>query len=100
MFLYAISRFVVEIYRGDRLPADLAERLRRFSRELKKDVRFGHFNAKNVPARLKRQKRDPWEEFFSVRQSLTAAMMGTGSAKNRSATRRRRASSSATGCGS
>ena len=43
--------------------------------ELKKDLRFDHFNVKNLPARLKRAKRDPWAEFFSVRQTVTRSMM-------------------------
>ncbi|QJR11042.1 hypothetical protein DSM104443_02113 [Usitatibacter rugosus] len=42
--------------------------------ELAKDVRFDHFNVRNVPARLQR-KRDPWAGFFQVRQSVTAKML-------------------------
>jgi hypothetical protein len=30
---------------------------------------------KNVPARLKRMKTDPWAGFFEERQTITAAMM-------------------------
>jgi bifunctional non-homologous end joining protein LigD len=40
-----------------------------------KDVRYDHFNVKTVAARLARLKSDPWEGFFDVRQSITAAMM-------------------------
>jgi bifunctional non-homologous end joining protein LigD len=43
--------------------------------ELDQDVRFDHFNAGNVPARLARLKKNPWQEFFGARQTLTAAMM-------------------------
>jgi bifunctional non-homologous end joining protein LigD len=43
--------------------------------ELKSDVRFDHFNVKTIPARLKRLKRDPWHDFFSVRQVITQSMM-------------------------
>lgn len=43
--------------------------------EVARDVRFDHFNVKNVPARLKRLKRDPWAEFIKTRQSVTKAMM-------------------------
>jgi bifunctional non-homologous end joining protein LigD len=39
------------------------------------DVRFDHFHAGNVPARLKRLKTDPWKGFFEIRQSVTQAMM-------------------------
>ena len=37
------------------------------------DVR-GKFTVQNVPARLKRMKQDPWEDYGSVRQSITASM--------------------------
>jgi hypothetical protein len=30
------------------------------------------FNIKNLPKRLAKLKRDPWGDFFKVRQSLTA----------------------------
>ena len=43
--------------------------------ELGRDLRFDHFTIKNLPARLKRLKRDPWEAFSELRQSVTAAMM-------------------------
>ena len=43
--------------------------------ELGRDVRFDYFSIKNVPARLKRLKHDPWAEFSELRQSVTAAMM-------------------------
>jgi len=42
--------------------------------ELKQDVRFAHFNLRNVPARLRRRK-DPWADFFTVDQAVTAAMI-------------------------
>jgi len=43
--------------------------------EISKDVRFAHFNVRTVKARMKRQKRDPWSEFFSMRQTVTKAVL-------------------------
>jgi bifunctional non-homologous end joining protein LigD len=43
--------------------------------ELGKEVRFDHFNVRNVPARLKRLKTDPWDGFFEMRQTVTKAVM-------------------------
>ncbi|HEY2818241.1 MAG TPA: DNA ligase D, partial [Casimicrobiaceae bacterium] len=43
--------------------------------ELSKDVRFAHFNAKNVPTRLRKLKRDPWEDLADSAAPLTAAVM-------------------------
>ncbi len=43
--------------------------------ELGKEVRFDHFNVRNVPARLKRLKRDPWADLLNVRQTVTKATM-------------------------
>ena len=43
--------------------------------ELDDDPRFDHFNLRNVPARLKALKHDPWAEFFKVKQAVTAGMM-------------------------
>jgi len=43
--------------------------------EIARDVRFDYFNVKNVPSRLKRLKREPWEEFMKTRQSITKTMM-------------------------
>jgi bifunctional non-homologous end joining protein LigD len=43
--------------------------------EVKEEVRFDHFNVRNVPRRLRALKRDPWEGFFGIRQSVTEAMM-------------------------
>jgi len=40
--------------------------------ELAKDVRFDYFNLRNVPARVASGK-DPWRDFFSVRQGINAA---------------------------
>jgi len=42
--------------------------------ELVKDVRNDYFNVRNVPERLASMAVDPWSEFFTVRQSITAAM--------------------------
>jgi len=43
--------------------------------ELERDLRFDHFNAKNVPSLLAKRRRDPWQRFFDTRQSITSAMM-------------------------
>ena len=42
--------------------------------ELAKDVRNDYFNVRNVPERLASTAADPWGEFFTIRQSITAAM--------------------------
>lgn len=43
--------------------------------EIEGDVRFDHFTVKNIPARLKRLKREPWAEFFKTRQTIAKTMM-------------------------
>ena len=43
--------------------------------ELSHDVRFAYFNAKNVPARLRKLKRDPWRTLGERPAPLTAAVM-------------------------
>jgi len=43
-------------------------------RELAHDVRNDYFNVRNVPQRIATQARDPWADFFDVRQTITAAM--------------------------
>jgi bifunctional non-homologous end joining protein LigD len=43
--------------------------------EISKEVRFDHFSVKTVPARLKRLKADPWDDFFETRQALGSGMM-------------------------
>ena len=43
--------------------------------ELATDVRRDYFNVKNVPERLRKMKKDPWADFFDVKQSITKAMM-------------------------
>ena len=42
--------------------------------ELKRDVRFAHFNIQNAVARLAGAHVDPWADFFATRQTITAAM--------------------------
>jgi bifunctional non-homologous end joining protein LigD len=42
--------------------------------ELSTDVRFDHFNLKNVPGRLARMKRDPWAAMAKTRPFVSAAM--------------------------
>ena len=39
--------------------------------ELADGVRSDSFNIRNMPARIKNLKRDPWEGFFGIRQSIT-----------------------------
>ncbi len=43
-------------------------------RELAKDVRFDHFNVRNIPERLSRMRGDPWATFGTTRQTITKAM--------------------------
>jgi len=43
-----------------------------FWEELAKDVRFDHFNVRNIRARLAKG-RDPWADFASTKQSITQA---------------------------
>jgi bifunctional non-homologous end joining protein LigD len=43
--------------------------------QLKDDLRFDHFNVKNVPQLLRRRRRDPWAELGDVHQELTDAML-------------------------
>jgi bifunctional non-homologous end joining protein LigD len=42
--------------------------------ELSPSLRSDHFNVDNVLERLRRQRRDPWKGYGSVRQSLSAEM--------------------------
>jgi len=42
--------------------------------ELSKDLRLDYFNVKTVPARLAKLKQDPWKDFLTTRQTVTAAM--------------------------
>ena len=42
--------------------------------ELERDVRFDHFNIRNIPQRLARMRSDPWAKFLATRQTITAAM--------------------------
>jgi len=42
--------------------------------ELKRDLRHDVFNVETALCRLQRQKKDPWRNFFSIRQRLTPAM--------------------------
>jgi bifunctional non-homologous end joining protein LigD len=42
---------------------------------LAQDVRFDHFNVRNVPALLDKRKRDPWDRLPRVRQQLTDAIL-------------------------
>jgi bifunctional non-homologous end joining protein LigD len=42
--------------------------------ELDRDVREDHFNVRNARERLASLADDPWRDFFTVRQSITAAI--------------------------
>jgi bifunctional non-homologous end joining protein LigD len=42
--------------------------------ELDADVRFDHFNVRNVPERLRGLRQDPWASIGEVRQTVTRAM--------------------------
>jgi bifunctional non-homologous end joining protein LigD len=49
--------------------------------EIDEDIRGTHFNLLNVPARVAKQRKDPWAGYWSAKQSLTKAMikkMGSG----------------------
>jgi bifunctional non-homologous end joining protein LigD len=43
--------------------------------QLKDDLRFDHFNVRNVPGLLRRRRRDPWSDLDDVEQELTDAML-------------------------
>jgi len=43
--------------------------------ELRKDIRRDYFNVRNVLERLAKLKKDPWADFFEVKQSVTKALM-------------------------
>src|SRR5258706_9467214 len=43
--------------------------------ELKNDLREDHFNIRNVPARLRRMRNDPWDDFDSARRPVSAPML-------------------------
>lgn len=43
--------------------------------ELSAKLRSDHFTIENVPARLKKLRKDPWAELLTTRQSITARMM-------------------------
>jgi len=43
--------------------------------ELDRDTRFDAFTIRNVPARLRGRRKDPWAGFFTVEQSITPQMM-------------------------
>lgn len=43
------------------------------------------FTIEDLPGRLKRQKKDPWAEYFTVKQALTVAMMKDVAGRGRGA---------------
>jgi bifunctional non-homologous end joining protein LigD len=49
--------------------------------EVDDDIRGDHFNLHNVPARVAKQRKDPWQGYWKCEQSLTAAMVRKLAAK-------------------
>ncbi|MFM9844537.1 MAG: DNA ligase D [Dongiaceae bacterium] len=45
-------------------------------KELTGSLRSDAFDAANVPAKLKRRRRDPWKEFFTLRQTIDRRLFG------------------------
>jgi bifunctional non-homologous end joining protein LigD len=43
-------------------------------KELSADLRSDHFTVANVPARLDHLRRDPWRDYFTIKQKLTRGM--------------------------
>jgi bifunctional non-homologous end joining protein LigD len=43
--------------------------------EIDSDIRGAHFNLHNVPDRIARQRKDPWQGYWKAGQSLTKAMI-------------------------
>jgi bifunctional non-homologous end joining protein LigD len=43
--------------------------------EIDADIRGTHFNLRNVPDRIARQRKDPWKDYWSARQALTRTMI-------------------------
>ena len=43
--------------------------------EIDKDIRGTHFNLHNVPSRIAKQRKDPWQGYWKARQVLTKAMV-------------------------
>ena len=43
-------------------------------KELAREVRYDYFNVKNVPSRLARLRKDPWDGFAQASTAVTAAM--------------------------
>jgi len=43
--------------------------------EIDEDIRGTHFNLHNVPARIAKQRKDPWAGYWTAKQALTKAML-------------------------
>jgi bifunctional non-homologous end joining protein LigD len=43
--------------------------------EIDEDIRGTHFNLHNVPARIAKLRKDPWEDYWTAEQALTKAMI-------------------------
>jgi bifunctional non-homologous end joining protein LigD len=49
--------------------------------EIDQDIRGAHFNIHNVPERIARQRKDPWQRYWGKSQTLTKAMVREISAR-------------------
>ena len=43
--------------------------------EIGEDIRGTHFNLRNVPARVAKQRKDPWKGYWDARQVLTKGIL-------------------------
>jgi bifunctional non-homologous end joining protein LigD len=43
--------------------------------EIDEDVRGTHFNLLNVPARVAKQRKDPWKGYWDAKQALTKTVI-------------------------
>jgi DNA primase len=44
--------------------------------EIDEDIRGTHFNIHNVPARIARQRKDPWAKYWDSNQPLSKQVIG------------------------
>jgi bifunctional non-homologous end joining protein LigD len=43
--------------------------------EIDEDIRGAHFNLRNVPERVAKQRKDPWKDYWQAKQALTKSMI-------------------------
>jgi len=43
--------------------------------EIDADIRGTHFNLRNVPERIAKQRKDPWKDYWVAKQALTKTMI-------------------------